>query len=363
MLFEDSDRVTQTGPCDLLVWAPSCVHLSGLTSIQDWFLEAVLADLELNPFEIDQSLLPFEVDESVGEVRSSDLEIFAKIYTSLTSDEDFSWQNDYLSCLNKSEAIPRRPQTGSNPPFPTAHPDRISQVVAVPTAKVVSQEEPSMPDAQPEYSPYAPPPDPGESQPLPVEPQKQKEPDAIPAHLMRDVEEYEGEFEENDDFNESKGRLAFKLGIVVFSIILAFVLVIVVFYPEVSEKYLGLSPPKNNFDSTLASRGSATSADSNDLTSSIEPSDSDVATGIEKLRTERANSSFGGLFLPTIPTGATVVIGDMEPLTSPVKLPNLRPGVYGVSVSKKGFETKIIIVTTEPKQVLKTDPVYLPPAK
>jgi len=73
LLFEDSDRVTQTGPCDLLVWAPSCVHLSGLTSVQDWFLEAVLADLELNPFEIDQSLLPFEVDESVGEVRSSDL--------------------------------------------------------------------------------------------------------------------------------------------------------------------------------------------------------------------------------------------------------------------------------------------------
>jgi hypothetical protein len=345
-------------------WFPTSVHLTGLISAQNWFLEAVLKDLELKSFVLDQGLLPFEVDEGAGEVRSSDLEIIAKIYTSLSSDEDYSWQNDYLSCLSKSDSIPRRPQTGSNPPFPTAHPEDFSNVVAMPAAKTIPQDEVPISNPSPEYSPYAPQADPEESQSTPLpsnQSPRKKEVEEIPAYLLRDVEEYESEFEENDDFGDSKGRMAFKLGILVFSLILAFVLVIIVFYPEVSEKYLGLSPPKNNFEQPVASRGDATSAGTNELTSSIDPPVADVETLSEQLRAERANSSFGGLFLPTNPTGATVTIGDLSPLTSPVKLPNLRPGTYDVTVSKEGFKTEIITVTIEPKQVLKTETVHLLP--
>ncbi len=355
-------------------WAPSSIYISGLLDAQLWFSDAVLKVVQIDAFKLDYERLPFGVDESDGPILASDLELIAKVYTSLTSDEDYSWQNDYLESLNKSPSIPRRKVSGSNPPFPTAHSEAVSEPFVIPQ---------SIPDEASHYEPersaatYAtleevttPPPEsvpvssgevPEASKPLEAS-TGERGVAAIPGHLLNDIEEYEGEFEDSDDYGGGVGRSFLKVGLLILSVAIVSVLVIVVFFPKASEKYLGIRPPHTNFEDLAPTRNeSPYGAGVNDSGSprSVEPTESEVASGLENLRSERATASFGGLFLPTNPSGATVVIGDMEPIISPVKLPNLAPGTYEVSISKNGYETKMITVVIKPREVLKTDSVNL----
>lgn len=350
-------------------WAPSSIYISGLLDAQSWFSDAVLKVVQIDAFELDRERLPFGIDDSDGQIQASDLELIAKVYTSLTSDEDYSWQNDYLECLNRSSSIPRRKVAGSNPPFPTAHPEAVSEPFVIPqsVSDEPSRYEPERPAAVnkvttlPEKVPISSAEVSESSKPAAV-PISEKGVAAIPAHLLNDIEEYEGEFEDSDDYGGGVGMSLLKIGALILSVAIVSVLVIVVFFPKASEKYLGIRPPHTNFEDRDPQRNDnpyGTSASSSGSSRSVEPTESDVASGLESLRSERATASFGGLFLPTNPSGATVVIGDMEPIISPVKLPNLAPGTYEVSISKNGYETQTITVDIKPKEVLKTDSVNL----
>jgi hypothetical protein len=355
-------------------WKPNTVHITGLLRSQKWFQDAVLMVLNLEAFQIDRSLLPFDVDESLGDFSSMDTEIAAKIFAGLTLDEDYSWHSDFLSSLNKSDTIPRRQPSGSNPPFPTAHPDRMPEIpVAVSVEQLAPVETP--PEA---VSVYAPPPPTvvapsrptvvAPSPPLterpvisaPPVPVTQKSVEAIPSHLLNDIEEYEGEFEDNDDYGGGRGHLAVKTGLLFLSVIIIGVMVTVVFFPKISERYLGITPPHVDFydsEPDLTREGSLGSPPS--FQSSAEMTEVDVATGLQNLRDERESMSYGGLFLPTSPSGATVRIGDMSPKLSPIKLPNVAPGIYEVVISKDGYETVTMTVTIDPKDVKKIDTVIL----
>ncbi|MCZ6673444.1 MAG: PEGA domain-containing protein [Verrucomicrobia bacterium] len=351
-------------------WAPASVHLTGLLRAQSWFQEAVLQALNIKEFKVDQSLLPFEIDESVGTLSSMDVEILAKIFTSLTSDEDFSWHNDYLSCLSKSSSIPRREPSGSNPPFPTAHPDRTPEVVLRP---VETSPDPVVEEiAPPEPIPYAPPPQPApvpapapqpvvhEHRPSPQTSTAPKQVEAIPAHLLSDIEEYEGEFEDLDDYGGGTGRLLIKLGLFLLSIIVVVVLVIIVFFPKASEKYLGFRPPHINYEDADSSRpGVPMPTNVNGQASSVLLTDADVASGVQDLRTQREARAFGGLYMVTNPIGATVIVGGMEPQFSPIKMPNIAPGTYDIVISKTGYQTRILTVTIKAKEVFKTETINL----
>lgn len=349
-------------------WQPSRVHLTGLVRAQSWFQEAVLRHLGLNEFGVDESLLPFTIDESVGKLSPMDTEILAKIFTSITADDDFSWHNDYLGSLGKSASIPRREPNGSNPPFPTAHPDRVVHVASSAVQEVGPSREGSV---EPAAVPYAPPPEtasasnprkPANPQPVPVEKNQgvRKEVAAIPAHLLRDIEEYEGEFEDFDDFGGGTGRLVIKVGLLFLSVVIIGVLVTVVFFPKASEKYLGIRPPHIKFQEPDPDQvGGRLGSRPNAYVSSVEVTDTDVAQRLQDLQQERENVSFGGLYLPTNPSGATVIIGNMAPQISPIKLPNVVPGTYEIIISKDGYESQTVTVTIEPKQVKRIETVHL----
>ena len=49
----------------------------------------------------------------------------------------------------------------------------------------------------------------------------------------------------------------------------------------------------------------------------------------------------------------------MSPKLSPIKLPNVAPGIYEVVISKDGYETVTMTVTIDPKDVKKIDTVIL----
>lgn len=353
------------GAIDSAEWQPTSFRVSGLMSAQSWFLDALIKDLGIKAFELEKSRLPFDIDEAVGEVNAFDFELLAKVFTSLVSDEDFSWHNDYLGNLSKSSSIPRRPPAGSNPPFPTAHPE-VTSAAYVETP--VRESEPIEPELE-VRSPYAPKLDEPDLPEIEYERSKpvstnrsesKKEVAAIPDHLLNDIEEYDGEFEDSDDYGGGTGRAVVKIGLLVLSVLIVGVIVTIVFFPQASERYLGITPPHSNFDRVepRSSSGRFSSPES-DLAASVEPTEDEVASGIQNLRLDRERASFGGLFLPTNPSGAEVVIGDMEPLTSPVKLPNLAPGIYEVTISKSGYESKTIMVTIKAKEVLKTETVNL----
>lgn len=353
-------------------WNPNGVHVAGLLQAQNWFRDAILNFLQLGAFQIDRSLLPFDIDSSVKDLNSLDSEIVAKVYTSLTSDEDYSWQNEYLGSLSKSDSIPRRELVGSNPPFPTAHPDRMPPVT---TVSAPAESEPvAAPEPDP-VSPYAPQPepvaaaeettvgqeDPTPSQPVEPTPQVHGEIEAIPEHLLRDFEDYEGEFEDVDDYGGGRTHLLIQSALIVLCIAVVGLIVMFVFFPQETERYLGIRPPHLKFDEPDPSpyEGESAFEDSSAAAATVEVTDSAVASGVEDLRQERDQVSFGGLYLPTNPNGATVVVGDMEPGLSPIKLPNIEPGTYNVVISKEGYETRTLTVTIEPKEVKRVDTVVL----
>ena len=350
-------------------WKPDQVLVSGLLHAQSWFQDAILKVLELDVFQVDRGQLPFDIDSSVKQLSSLDSEILAKVFTSLTSDEDFSWNNDYLGSLSKSNTIPRRDSHGSNPPFPTAHPDRL------PPAAPVSV--PPQPEPEPEpvpVSPCAPSPDPipapeanysSDEQKAQVEtpssPISPQEVGSIPEHLLNDIEDYEGEFEDFDDYGGGRTQFWIKTALFCFSIILVSLMVMIVFFPKATEQYLGFRPPhlKANEPDPDPYTGEVEVSNSSAFVSPVEVTETTVASGIQDLREEREQVSFGGLYLPTNPNGATVVVGDMEPGLSPIKLPNIEPGTYDVVISKDGYETHTLTVTIEPKEVKRVDTVVL----
>jgi len=350
-------------------WKPDQVLISGLLHAQSWFQDAILEVLEMEVFQVDRGQLPFDIDSSIKQLSSLDSEILAKVYTSLTSDEDFSWNNDYLGSLSKSSSIPRRDTHGSNPPFPTAHPDRLP-----PTAPVsLSQELDPEPEPMP-VSPYAPSPDPTpareESYSLdeqeaqvetPSSSISSQEVKSIPEHLLNDIEDYEGEFEDFDDYGGGRTQFWLKTAVFCFSIILVALMVMIVFFPRATEQYLGFRPPhlKANEPDPDPYTGDVEVSNSSAFVSPVEVTETTVASGIQDLREEREQVSFGGLYLPTNPNGATVVVGDMEPGLSPIKLPNIEPGTYDVVISKDGYETHTLTVTIEPKEVKRVDTVVL----
>ena len=354
-------------------WKPNRMHMAGLLHAQEWFKDAILKVVSLEAFQVDRSRLPFDIDGGLKDISAVDSEILAKVYTSLTSDEDFSWHNDYLGCLGKSAAIPRRAPTGSNPPFPTAHPDR-----SPPAAVVVppSQEPEPVPEPEP-VSPYAPPMDPEPVQPAqPVQqvapepapqpapapaPAIKKEVGAIPQHLLNDIEDYEGGFEDRDDYGGGRTQFFVKLGLLIFSVAVVIVMVMVVFFPHAANQYLGIRPPHIDFSDPDPNpyAGDGALDENSAFAVPFEMTEEAVASGVEDLRLEREQVSFGGLFLPTIPNGATVVVGDMEPGLSPIKLPNVEPGTYDIVISKDGYETKTLSVTIKPKEVKRVETVVL----
>ncbi len=354
-------------------WNPDQVLISGLLHAQSWFQDAILTVLEAEVFQVDRGQLPFDVDNSIKELSSLDSEILAKIFTSLTSDEDFSWSNDYLGSLSRSKSIPRRDSNGSNPPFPTAHPDRL------PPAAPVSVPQQPNPASEPEpvpISPYAPSP---EATPAPVVsyPTDEKEAsvktpsprtssqnvESIPEHLLNDIEDYEGEFEDLDDYGGGRTQFWIKTALFCFSVILVALMVMIVFFPHSTERYLGFRPPhlKANEPDPDPYTGNVNTDTSSAFVSPVEVTETTVASGVQDLREEREQVSFGGLYLPTNPNGATVVVGDMEPGLSPIKLPNIEPGTYDVVISKDGYETHTLTVTIEPKEVKRVDTVVLRP--
>lgn len=350
-------------------WKPDQALISGLLHAQSWFQDAILEVLEMEVFQVDRGQLPFDIDSSIKQLSSLDSEILAKVYTSLTSDEDFSWNNDYLGSLSKSSSIPRRDTHGSNPPFPTAHPDRLP-----PTAPVsLSQELDPEPEPMP-VLPYAPSPDPTpareESYSLdeqeaqvetPSSSISSQEVKSIPEHLLNDIEDYEGEFEDFDDYGGGRTQFWLKTAVFCFSIILVALMVMIVFFPRATEQYLGFRPPhlKANEPDPDPYTGDVEVSNSSAFVSPVEVTETTVASGIQDLREEREQVSFGGLYLPTNPNGATVVVGDMEPGLSPIKLPNIEPGTYDVVISKDGYETHTLTVTIEPKEVKRVDTVVL----
>jgi hypothetical protein len=179
--------------------------------------------------------------------------------------------------------------------------------------------------------------------------------------VLSDIEEYEGEFEGLDDYGGGRGRLVIKAGLLAFSLLIIGVMITVVFFPKASEKYLGIRPPHIDFDELDPDPDSAMRNEGNSMeyAPSVEVSEANVASGLQDLRLERRNVAFGGLYLPTNPNGATVVVGNLSPKISPIKLPNVEPGTYDVVISKEGYETLTMRVTIEPKEVKKIDPVYL----
>jgi hypothetical protein len=345
-------------------WSPSSVQIGGLLHAQLWFQEAILSVLGLKAFQIDHSLLPFDIDDSLSNLSSLDTEILAKVFASLTLEEDFSWHNDYLNSLNKSNTIPRREPGGSNPPFPTAHPDRLPPPTPVEVPESVPPEPepisayapPQAPVAAPLENPAPPPQAIHPSPPAHKDPLGPRKVEAIPDHVLSDIEEYEGEFEDLDDYGGGRGRLVIKAGLLAFSLLIIGVMITVVFFPKASEKYLGIRPPHIDFDE---SDPDPISAMRNGGDSSAYAAPVDVTSGLQDLRLERKNVSFGGLYLPTNPNGATVIVGDLSPKISPIKLPNVEPGTYDVVISKEGYETLTMRVTIEPKEVKKIDTVYL----
>ena len=351
-------------------WEPARVHVAGLVHAQAWFQLAILQRVGSPAFVVDQNRLPFDVDASCGEISSMDTEILAKVYSSLKSDEDPSWSIDYLGCLSKSNTIPRREPNTSNPPFPTAHPERVFAAVSPETPEPEELESPPEEPAPvpEETSPYAPPAqeDPPDAIPAAAQPVSEEkreaspEIEAIPEHLLSDIEEYEGEFEDVDDYGGGTGRLVLKLVLFVLSVAIIVVLVTVVFFPKASEKYLGIRPPHVDFeDRNPQNLRDVLRENENRDASPAELSDTEVALGVQDLRDERQEAAFGGLYLPTNPSGATVIIGDMQPQLSPIKLPNVEPGTYDITIMKDGYETQTLTVTIAPKQVLKTDTIVL----
>jgi TonB family protein len=59
-----------------------------------------------------------------------------------------------------------------------------------------------------------------------------------------------------------------------------------------------------------------------------------------KQTTERLLSARGSLALTTDPVGATVVVGELAPRPSPVKLENLRLGHYSLTITLSGYDTE-----------------------
>ena len=346
-------------------WKPDKVLVSGLLHAQSWFQEAILKVLGLESFQIDRSRLPFDIDGSLKNLSALDSEILSKVYTSLVSDEDFSWHNDYLSSLSKSASIPRRESNGSNPPFPTAHPDRLAPVTPV--------QMPVEPEPEPvPTSPYAPSPQPEPEEayapveePTPVQssppPQSNQEVEAIPEHLLRDFEDYEGEFEDIDDYGGGRVQFWIKTSLFCFSVLLVAAMVMIVFFPAATEEYFGFRPPhlQSNDPDPDPYTGESDIGGSSAFATPVEVTETAVASGIQELREEREQVVFGGLYLPTTPNGATVVVGDMEPSLSPVKLPNIEPGTYDVVISKDGYQTQALTVTIEPKEVKRVETVVL----
>ena len=348
-------------------WTPSRAHLTGLMHAQSWFQTAIFKNLGIEPFSVNQAVLPFEIDSSVGELSSMDTEILAKVFTRLTSDQDHTWSIDYIGSLGKSKTIPRREITSSIPPFPTAHPNRIPEPVAA-----SAEPQPAPVERQPVVEdpiPYAPRSASTEAQAgqtfteepgLEELPEDPKAIEAIPAHILSDIEEYEGEFEDVDDYGGGTGRMIIKIAMLVLSIAVVTVIVTVVFFPKTSEKYLGIRPPHIDFEDrnpNLANTGPM--GNDSAFSSGVELTETDVALGVQDLRDKREDKAFGGLFLPTNPSGATVIIGDMNPQLSPIKLPNVEPGTYQITISKDGYKSQSLTVTIAPKQVLRTETVNL----
>lgn len=355
-------------------WKPNRMHIAGLLHAQEWFKDAILKVVSLEAFQVDRSRLPFDIESSLKDLTAVDSEILAKVYTSLTSDEDFSWHNDYLGSLGKSAVIPRRAPSGSNPPFPTAHPDRSPPPAA--TAPVSPEPVPE-PEPIPEpVSPYAPPVEQPEPVP-PIQPQAvveeteqselipgpalKKEVGPIPQHLLNDIEDYEGGFEDRDDYGGGRAQFFVKLGLLFFSVAVVVVMVMVVFFPQAANQYLGISTPHMDFNDPDPNpyQGDGSPSGDSAFAVPVDMTEEAVASGVEDLRMEREQVSFGGLFLPTIPNGATVVVGDMEPGLSPIKLPNVEPGTYDIVISKDGYETKTLSVTINPKEVKRVETVVL----
>ncbi|QXD23971.1 PEGA domain-containing protein [Opitutia bacterium ISCC 51] len=184
---------------------------------------------------------------------------------------------------------------------------------------------------------------------------------SIPEHLLNDIEDYEGEFEDFDDYGGGRTQFWIKTAVFCFSIILVALMVMIVFFPRATEQYLGFRPPhlKANEPDPDPYTGDVEVSNSSAFVSPVDVTETTVASGIQDLREEREQVSFGGLYLPTNPNGATVVVGDMEPGLSPIKLPNIEPGTYDVAISKDGYETHTLTITIEPKEVKRVDTVVL----
>ncbi|MCB1124206.1 MAG: PEGA domain-containing protein, partial [Verrucomicrobiae bacterium] len=198
--------------------------------------------------------------------------------------------------------------------------------------------------------------------PAPVASHGSRQVTAIPDHLLNDIEEYEGEFEDVDDYGGGTKQMVIKLVLLFLCTVVVGIMVIIVFFPKASEKYLGIRPPHVDFyDSGPEDARAQSQGQQGDRPASIELMDTDVESGVRNLREEREGMSFGGLFLPTNPSGATVKIGDFSPRLSPIKLPNIEPGVYDVIISKEGYQSETLKLTISPKQVLKVDTVNLKP--
>ena len=225
----------------------------------------------------------------------------------------------------------------------------------VPEPVVESPPRPEMPVPQPPRETV-------QSEPSPIQEKRApKEMEAIPDHLLSDIEEYEGEFEDHDDYGGGAGRLALKLGLLAFTFLVIGVMVMTVFFPKSAEKYLGIRPPHVNYDDPerVPIDPEMSQFPSNDVASADDLSEANIASGVQDLRTERQETPFGGLYLPTNPTGATVIVGDLNPQLSPVKLPNVEPGTYDVIISKEGYESVTLTVTIEPREVNKIDMISL----
>lgn len=377
-------------------WNPGSMHITGLLKAQQWFKDSVTKVTGLDSFVIDRSILPFEVGDSVEAFSAMDTEIVSKIYSTLVADEEYSWHSEFLDSLKKSRAIPRREISGSNPPFPTARPDAPAAPLS---SAPIETSEPTPPRET--VSPYAPPgarakaktEEPGQSTPQgrpfspasrPAAPESEKPEatahrsspsspsgvqnprnlDAIPEHLLNEIEEYEGEFEDRDDYGGGARQMVIRLILLFLCTLVVGVMVTIVFFPKASEKYLGIRPPHIDFyDSGPDDARALQQGRQGDRPASIEMMDGDVESGVRNLQEQRNEMAFGGLFLPTNPSGATVKIGDFSPRLSPIKLPNVEPGTYPVTITKEGYETETMTVTIFPKQVLKVDTVNLKPVR
>lgn len=287
-------------------WNPSAIHVAGLMSTQDWLQEAIAKALSLKTYMLDVSKLSYGLQNP--SVCSSDIDLLVSVQSYLTRETHLSWNADFLPNLAKSNSLPRKVQFGSVPPFPAAHIENVHSAGPIEEAPIVAVEE--TPVSEDNYLPVS------HEESISMDSQETDKADPgekLPDHLLSSFEEFDDEFESDEDFSPSIWKRLLVITSVVGCFLLAVGIIILLGYPEVAERYLGIEITSQSFTSR--------------------------ETGGEQRRDPK---EFGILIIYTQPSECAVTVDGMEPMTSPVVKPNFPTGTHSAVISKKGYKDAVL---------------------